>query len=134
MKKDVGIKVIGWLHIIGAVLWLIVPLFGIKYAVPFNLRWGLPNVSEHAVIIVVNIFVIVVAYFYLKQTNLGFWLMVTESAIFGGISGGMLIKYYNQPAYAGSFIVAVIASVIILIYTLIKRENFNENAESKKPD
>ena len=83
-------------------------------------RFGLPNVPENIMKVLVSIFSLIMAYGYLKLEKWGYWFMITYTMYFFVVNIN-LSQQYNQQLFYGN----VIWSIIVLIYTLSKRRYFN---------
>ncbi|EYE87242.1 hypothetical protein Q428_14390 [Fervidicella metallireducens AeB] len=117
MKRPLGISVIGYFYIFGAIVLFLT--LGTHQDIGFNERFGIPFLPELVVRISVALFSLIMAYGYLKLRKWGYWTMILYSIIFLFISIKQVTLYQNQP-----FIGNIIFSLLVIIYTLIKRHNF----------
>lgn len=118
-KRPLGITLIGGFYAFGAVV-LIITLFTNatdKFGIAF--RFGLPNISENIMRIVVSIVFLVMTFGYLRLKKWAFWLMITYAIYFLVVSI-ILSKQYNEQLFYGN----AIWSFIVLAYTLKKRKYF----------
>ncbi len=73
-KNPIGIKIIGWFQILGALAVLFT--LNVGQNPPFNVKFAIPFISELFVKILLVIFAIITAYGYLKQAKWGYWSML----------------------------------------------------------
>lgn len=121
MKRPLGVVVISFFYIFGAVVLIYTSIFYNPNADQFGIavRFGVPNLPEQPVRIIVAVIALVLAVGYLSLKKWGFWSMVGYSIVYGMISLQLASVYHQQP-----FIGNVIWSAMVLIYTLIKRGSF----------
>ncbi|KOA18506.1 hypothetical protein CLHOM_34080 [Clostridium homopropionicum DSM 5847] len=118
-KRPLGITLIGGFYVFGALV-LIITLFTNatdKFGIAF--RFGLPNIPEDIMRIVVSIVFLVMAFGYLRFAKWAFWLMITYTVYFLAVSI-ILSQQYNEQIFYGN----AIWSSIVLVYTLTKRKYF----------
>ena len=124
-KRPFGVTLIGYFYVFGSII-LIITLFTNsieQYGIA--VRFGLPNVPEGIMKILVSIISLIIAYGYLKLEKWGYWVMITYTIYFLVVSI-TLSQQYNQQLFYGN----VIWSIIVLIYTLVKRKSFNTKSFS----
>jgi len=120
--RPLGITLIGGFYVFGALV-LIITLFTNatdKFGIAF--RFGLPNIPEDIMRVIVSIVFLVMAFGYLNLKKWAFWLMVTYTVYFLAVSI-ILSQQYNEQLFYGN----AIWSSIVLIYTLRKRKYFYKN-------
>lgn len=117
MKRPIGISLIGYFYIFGAIVLILTS--GIKQQIDINVRFGVPFLPEIAVRIFIAVFSIIMAYGYLNLKKWGYWTMIIYSIVFSIISANQVNIYHSQP-----FIGNIIFSLIVLLYTFIKRHSF----------
>lgn len=117
MKRPIGISLIGFFYIFGAIVLIL--MLGIKQDIDINVRFGVPFLPETAFRIFVAVFSIIMAYGYLNLKKWGYRTMVIYSIVFSIISIYQVNTYHSQP-----FIGNAIFSIIVLLYTVIKRHSF----------
>jgi uncharacterized membrane protein (DUF2068 family) len=122
-KRPMGITVIGYFYIIGAVMLLM--SLGTQQDIPFNIRFGVAFLPEMFVRIVVAVFSFIMAYGYLRLTKWGYWMMMIYSAMFLVISLKQMSTQNSQP-----FIGNAIFSAFVLLYSYSKRNLFVKKSES----
>jgi hypothetical protein len=118
MRRPIGVTLIGYFYIFGAII-LILTL-GVTQDIGINVRFGVPFLPEIAVRIFVALFSIIMAYGYLNLKKWGYLTIIIYSIIFSVVSTNKLNIYHSQP-----FIGNIIFSLIFIIYTFTKRNNFN---------
>lgn len=116
-KRPFGITCIGYFYILGSIVLFL--SLGVKQDVAINIRFGIPYLPETAVRVFLALFFIVMAYGYLKLKNWGYWTVIIYSILFLIISLNQISIYNSQP-----FIGNAVYSVLVLIYTFIKKNNF----------
>ena len=119
-KRPFFTTFIGYFYIFGSIVLLL--SLGTKQSVPFNIRFGLPNAPETLVRILIATFSLIMATLYLRETKIGYYLMVIYSILFILINLIQISNVDIQP-----FIGNVRFATVTLIYTIIKRHNFNNN-------
>lgn len=121
MKRPLGVSLISYLYIFGAVVLIITAIFFNPDANEFGIadRFGLPNFPEQPFRIILAVVSLIIIYGYIRLKRWGFWLMILYSFGFGLISYILLFSYNQQP-FTGNFI----WSVIVLIYTFYVRKSF----------
>lgn len=124
-KRPSGVTLIGYFYVFGSII-LIITLFTNsieQYGIA--VRFGLPNVPEGIMKILVSIISLIMAYGYLKLEKWGYWFMISYSIYFLLVSI-TLSQRYNQQLFYGN----VIWSIIVLIYTFNKRKYFSKKGVS----
>ena len=116
-KRPVFLTFIGYFYIFGAFILLL--SLGVDQEIGLAVRFGIPNVPETIVRVLVAIISLIMAYGYLKLKAWGYWMAMIYSALFLVVSLSLLTIYNNQP-----FIGNAIWSAIVLIYTFTKRRYF----------
>lgn len=122
MKRPLGISLISYFYIFGAIVLLFTAVFYNADAdsIGISERFGLPNVPERFMRVLVALISLVVVYGYIRLKKWGFWLMIIYSLLFGLISFLLVLNQSQQP-----FIGNLIWSIIVLAYTIyIKRAFF----------
>lgn len=122
MKRPFGITLIGYFYIFGAIVLLLT--LGLKQEIGMNIRFGVPNIPETVVIIFIIAVSLIIAYGYLNLKKWGYFSMIIYSILFLIISLNQVSVYNSQP-----FICNAIFSIIVLIYTVIKRNYFHNKEQ-----
>lgn len=117
MKRPIGVHLIGYFYIMGSVILLL--SLSAKQTVKFNVRFGVPFLPETYVMIFVSLFSLVMAYGYLRMKRWGYWTMLLYSILFLLISLNQINQYHSQPFIGNAFF-----SMVVLIYTFMKRKEF----------
>jgi len=117
MKRDGFIILFGCIYILGAIRLLLT--LGVEQEIGLSIGFEVPYISEVLVRIVIAIFSIIMVYGYLKMKKWGYWSMMIYLILFLIISLTQIIVCVNniQP-----FVWNAMFSVIVLIYTFIKRK------------
>ncbi|WP_088011692.1 hypothetical protein [Gottfriedia acidiceleris] len=121
MKKPLGVSVISYFYILGALVLLFTSVF---YDANANLigiaeRFGITNGSEQLLSVIIAFLTLVMIFGYIRLKKWGFWLMISYSVLFGGISLYLAINHSQQP-YIGN----MIFSFFILLYTIYVKKSF----------
>jgi hypothetical protein len=120
-KRPLGVVLIGYFYILGAIV-LILTLFANtteQYGIAF--RFGVPNVPENIMRVLVSLISLIMAYGYLKLKKWGYWIMIIYTIYFL-ITNITLSQQYSEKLFYGN----VIWSIIVLVYTLKKKVYFND--------
>ena len=120
-KRPLGITLIGYFYVFGAVVLMLIFLTNATQQFGIAVRFGVPNVPEGLMRIIVSIVSLILAYGYLKLEKWGYWFMITYTIYFLVVSI-TLSQQYKQQLFYGN----IIWSIIVLIYTLAKRKHFNK--------
>lgn len=120
-KRPLGVTLIGYFYIFGAIA-LIVTLFtNSTQQFGVALRFGVPNVPENIMRVLVVIVSLIMAYGYLRLEKWGYWFMIIYTVYFLVVSIVLSEQYKHQLFYGNA-----IWSIIVLIYTLGKRKDFDK--------
>jgi CDP-diglyceride synthetase len=122
MKRPFGITLIGYFYIFGAIVLLLT--LGVKQEIGINIRFGVPNIPETVVRILIIVVSFIIAYGYLNLKKWGYLSMIIYSILFLIISLNQVAVYNSQP-----FIGNAVFSLIVLIYTVLKRNYFNNKEQ-----
>ncbi|MFC7786413.1 MULTISPECIES: hypothetical protein [unclassified Rossellomorea] len=121
MKRPIGVSIISYFYIFGAIVLLFTAIFYQAAAdtISISERFGVPIMPERFMRVVVAFFSLVMVYGYMRLKKWGFWLFIAYSVLFGVISFLLLSVQPDQP-FIGNFIF----SVIVLTYTIYVKEAF----------
>ncbi len=122
IKRPFGLTFIGYFYIFGAIVLLLA--LGVKQEIGMNIRFGVPNIPETVVRIFIIAVSLIIAYGYLNLKKYGYFSMIIYSMLFLVISLNQVAVYNSQP-----FIGNAIYSLIVLIYTVIKMNYFNNKEQ-----
>lgn len=122
-KNPLGIILIGWYQIFGALIVLF--SLNVQQTPAFNVRFAVPFIPELLMKISVIVFALIISYGYLRQTKWGYWSMLIYSVLFCCLSLFQINKYGSQP-----FIGNAIYAAIVAIYTLIHNKYFTSKSIS----
>ncbi len=120
-KRPLGVTLVGYFYIFGSILLMITLFSNATEQYGISVRFGLPNVPENIMKVLVSISSLTMAYGYLKLRKWGYWFMLIYTMYFLVVSIN-LSQQYNQQLFYGN----VIWSIIVLIYTLSKSRYFNK--------
>ena len=119
-KRPLGITLIGYFYIFGSIILLITLFTNPIEQYGIAVRFGLPNVPENIMKVLVSMFSLIMAYGYLKLEKWGYWFMITYTLYFLVVSINLSQQYNEQPFYGN-----VIWSIMVLVYTFNKRKYFD---------
>lgn len=121
MKRPLGVSLISYFYIFGAIVLIFTAIFFNPATNEIGLadRFGLSNFPEQLFRVLLAVVSLIIIYGYIRLKRWGFWLMILYSFGFGLISCILLFSYNQQP-YIGNFI----WSVIVLTYTFNVRKSF----------
>jgi uncharacterized membrane protein (DUF2068 family) len=121
-KRPLGISFIGYFYIFGAIV-LIITLFT-KQIEQYGIavRFGLPNVPEGLMRVLVSVLSFIMAYGYLKLKKWGYFLMIIYTSYFLVVSITLSQQYKHQLFYGN-----VIWSIVVLTYTLKNRSYYRDS-------
>ncbi|MCA0171208.1 hypothetical protein [Bacillus sp. RAR_GA_16] len=121
MKKPIGVTLISYFYLFGAVVLILTAIFyeADPHTIGIAERFGLPHAPERLLRVLVALLSLVLVYGYIRLTNWGYWFMIAYSVIFGCISALHISTSSPQP-----FLGNMIFSIVILMYTLYVRNSF----------
>jgi len=124
LKKPIGISVISYFYIFGAIILLISSVFynASTNSIGIAERFGVSNVSEPFFRVIVASITLMMIFGYFRLKKWGFWFMISYSVLFGSISLYLTIQHSQQP-YIGN----MIFSFFILFYTISVKKSFFSN-------
>jgi hypothetical protein len=119
MKRPLGVSFISYFYIFGAIILLITSAKTEEIGIAT--RFGLSNVPEQLMRVLVALFSLVVIYGYMRLKKWGFWMMIGYSVVFGLISFTLALSHKQQP-----FIGNTVWSIIVLLYTCYVNKSFSK--------
>ncbi|WP_201715629.1 hypothetical protein [Rossellomorea arthrocnemi] len=130
MKRPIGVSIIGYFYIFGAVVLLFTAIFyqADADAISISERFGLSILPERMMRIVLAFFSLLMVYGYMRLKKWGFWLFISYSVLFGLISSVIATNQPQQP-----FIGNVVFSIIVLMYTIYVKEAFFTTVKRSQP-
>lgn len=118
-KRPLIITLIGYFYIFGSIILIITLFTNANDEFGIAVRFGIPYVPENIMRVLIAIISLILAYGYLKLKKWGYWFMIIYTIYFLVVSVTLSQQYKSQPFYGN-----VIWSIIVLIYTLMKRKCF----------
>lgn len=118
-KRPLGVTLIGYFYVFGSII-LIITLFtnpSDQYGIA--VRFGLPDVPEKIMKVLVSIISLIMAYGYLNLKKWGYWFLMTYTIYFLVVSFTLAQQYNQQIFYSN-----MIWSILVLLYTFTKRKYF----------
>ncbi|MFD4704133.1 hypothetical protein ACFWM3_04610 [Gottfriedia sp. NPDC058432] len=99
MKKPLGISVISYFYIFGAIVLIISSVFYNTSTDSIGIaeRFGVSNVSEPLFRVIVAFITLMMIFGYIRLKKWGFWFMISYSLLFGSISLNLSIQHNQQP-------------------------------------
>lgn len=124
MKRPLGVSLISYFYIFGAIVLLFTVIFYNADANSIGIaeRFGLSNAHERLMRVVVALFSLIMVYGYFRLKKWGFWVMITYSIIFG-LTSSLLITNQSYQPYVGN----LIFSIIVVAYTLYVKKAYFKN-------
>ncbi|UUI01211.1 hypothetical protein NP439_14200 [Oceanobacillus jeddahense] len=121
MKRPLGVTLISYFYIFGAIVLLFTAMFYDPNANSIDIaeRFALPNIPERLTRVILALFSLAMVYGYIRLKKWGFWTMVTYSVVFGIISSLLISGSFHQP-YTGN----MIFSIVVLTYTIYVKDSF----------
>jgi hypothetical protein len=119
-RRAFGISFIGYFYIFGSLVLILILFLKTKQEISISSRFGVPNFPENIMRALVAVISLVLAYGYLKLKSWGYWLMMVYSIYFLITNLTLSEKYNNQIFYGN-----VIWSLMVIVYTLVKRKHFS---------
>lgn len=130
MKRPLGVTLISYFYIFGAIVLLSTAIFYDPNANVISIaeRIGLHSIPERIMRVILALFSLVMVYGYIQLKKWGFWIMITYSIFFATISSVLISNQTPQP-YTGN----MIFSIIVTIYTIyVRRVFFYKNSTQYK--
>ena len=121
MKRPIGVSLISYFYLFGAVVLLVTSVFYDPNANSIGMadRFGLPDAPERLVRVCTAFLSLGMIYGYMRLKKWGFWLMITYSVVFGFISSILVSNQSQQPFFGN-----MLFSVVVIVYTIYVRKNF----------
>ena len=125
MKRPIGVTLISYFYLFGAVVLVITAIFFDADANTIGIaeRFGVPYAPERLMRVLVAFLSFVLVYGYIRLTNWGYWFMITYSIVFGCLNALLISNQSSQP-----FLGNIIFSTVVLIYTLYIRKSFLQSS------
>lgn len=121
-NRPLGVTLIGYFYIFGAIMLLLSVFLPGSSINGFGIGFihGISFIPEQLMRIITALFALILSYGYLKLDRWGYWLMLAYSILFFFISIYLAVQLNQQP-----FIGNMIWSIIVSVYTYVKRNSFN---------
>ncbi|MGE7918217.1 hypothetical protein ACQKM9_04605 [Viridibacillus sp. NPDC093762] len=126
MERPIGVKLISFFYIFGAVVLLLTSIFynHEQNVIGIAKRFGVPNAPERILRIILALLTFVMVYGYANLKKWGYWSMIAYSILFGLLSMTLMTTQNIQP-----FLGNMIWSLIILIYSICIKAAFFKSKE-----
>lgn len=122
-KRCLGITIIGYAFVLSSIPAIFVSLFSNAKTYEALFRISLPVIPLNIQVLILSIISLIIGYGYLELKKWSYWAMIIYQI-------GSFAIFTNRPT--SFFIVNSITIVIILTYTVIKRNYFLNNALCNK--
>lgn len=119
MKKSKLITFIGGFYIFGGVIVLLSLIFN---GSQLNTVFGLPNIPDYIVKLLVGVIYIPLGCLYIKRIKVSNWIVLALAIIFFCISADLTTQFSKQP-YIGNFVY----SLFVIVVTMLKRNEFTKD-------
>ena len=122
MKESKVITFIGGFYIFGGIIVLLSLIFN---GSGLNMIFGVPNIPDYIVKLLVGIIYIPLGYLYINRIKNSNWIVLALAIIFFCISASLTTEFNAQP-----FIGNLIYSLVVIIVTAISRKEFTRDIKS----
>lgn len=116
MKQSKAITFIGGYHVFSAIVVLLSLLLN---GSPMNTVFGVPQIPDYIVKMLVVIIYIPTGYLFMKRVTISYWILLILQIIFFFISAGLAKRFSTQP-YIGN----MIYSLFVIVVTILRRKEF----------
>ena len=113
-KRPLGITFIGYLYIFSAISGILLMIINPTKKIEAPLRFGVSIISGNVQMLIIAIISLIINYGYLKLKKWGYWAMIIYIICYLVVVKSTL--YF--------FIVNMIVSIILLVYTFTKQDYF----------
>ena len=122
MKESKVITFIGGFYIFGGIIVLLSLIFN---GSQLNTIFGLPNIPDYIVKLLVSLIYIPLGYIYINRIKNSNWIIVALAIIFFCISANLTTEFNTQP-----FIGNLIYSFFVIVATIIRKKEFTNNLKT----
>ncbi|WP_458353618.1 hypothetical protein [Peribacillus frigoritolerans] len=121
MKRPLGVTLISYFYILGAIFLLLSSIFYDSNANQIGIatRFGLSTVPEQLIRVLAALTSLIIVFGYLRLKKWGFWMMLVYSLFFLVINFSLSLTYNQQP-YTGN----IIWSILVISYTIYVNKYF----------
>ncbi|MEC0275316.1 hypothetical protein [Peribacillus frigoritolerans] len=121
MKRPLGISLISYFYILGAILLLLTSIFYDPNANQIGIatRFGLSNVPEQLIRVLVALTSLIIVFGYMRLKKWGFWMMLVYTLFILVISFSLSLTHNQQP-FTGN----MIWSILVISYTIYVNKYF----------
>ncbi|MCK1985684.1 MULTISPECIES: hypothetical protein [Peribacillus] len=121
MKRPLGVSLISYFYILGAIVLLSTSIFYDSNANQIGIatRFGLSNVPEQLIRVLVALTSFIIIFGYMRLKKWGFWMMLVYSLFFLVISFSLSLTH-NQHPFTGN----MIWSILVISYTIYVNKYF----------
>ncbi len=123
MKESKVITFIGGFYIFGGIIVLLSLVFN---GSELNMIFGLPNIPDYIVKLLVGVIYIPLGYLYINRIKNSNWIILVLTIIFFCISTSLTTEFNTQP-----FIGILIYSLFVIIATIMRRKEFINSLNTK---
>ena len=116
MKESKVITFIGRFYIFGGIIVLLSLIFN---GSGLNMIFGVPNIPDYIIKLLVGIIYIPLGYLYINRIKNSNWIILALAIIFFCISASLTTEFNTQP-----FIGNLIYSLFVIITTIMRRKEF----------
>ena len=123
MKESKVITFIGGFYIFGGIIVLLSLVFN---GSELNMIFGLLNIPDYIVKLLVGVIYIPLGYLYINRIKNSNWIILVLTIIFFCISTSLTTEFNTQP-----FIGFLIYSLFVIIATIMRRKEFINSLNTK---
>ena len=116
MKQSKAITFIGGYHVFSAI---VVFLSLLLNGSPMNTVFGVPQIPDYIVKMLVVIIYIPTGYLFMKRVTISYWVLLILQIIFFFVSAGLAKRFPTQP-YIGN----MLYSLFVIVVTILRRKEF----------
>ena len=119
MKESKIVTFIGGFYIFGGIIVLLSLIFN---GSELNMIFGVPNIPDYIVKILLGIIYRPLGYLYINRIKNSNWIILALAIIFFCISASLTTEFNTQP-----FIGNLIYSLFVIIATIVRRKEFKNS-------
>lgn len=119
MKESKLVTFIGGFYIFGGIVVLLSLIFT---GSQLNVIFGMPNVPDQIVKLLVGVIYVPLGFLYINRIKISNWIVLILAVIFFCVSADLTTKFSTQP-YIGN----LVYSFFVIVVTIAKRKEFTKS-------
>ena len=116
MKQSKAITFIGGYHVFSAIVVLLSLLLN---GSPMNTVFGVPQIPDYIVKILIVIIYIPTGYLFMRRVTISYWILLILQIIFFFVSASLAKRFSTQP-YIGN----MLYSLFVIVVSILRRKEF----------